>query len=249
MRSAISRRGLLIAGSLALLCMAFLVVGAFLPSRVQVTRTISVHAPATSVYPYLSDLGKWDEWTPWGDVESRIEGPAEGVGSRRVWDDPAVGAGSLTLVQARAPIGVEYVVDVEDGAIRFEGTISVSSGDSASTITWVERVQLGRNPILRWTALTLEGSQGRLLAANLGRLKQLLEADPGESRGPAPATGPQDPTISTPRGDGGVVPEAHEGRATSLEPLQRDRDQLLVRRRLAHHPEQLFHRLGRMQTR
>ncbi len=172
---AVSRPGLAVAGTLALLGGAFLLVGLLLPKSVEVTRRVRIDAPPAAVHPYLDDLRKWDEWAPWGDVASRIEGRASGEGARRAWDDPSFGTGSLTLVESRPPDRVSYVVDVEDGAIRFFGAISIAPGDSGSTVTWTERAELGRNPILGWTALALDEAQGRQLAASLDRLKRRLE--------------------------------------------------------------------------
>ena len=78
----------------------------------------------------------WTEWTPWGEVESRLEGPSAGDRSASRVGRPGAGVG-LTHpdVESRPPpvadpgpatiAGVDYLVEVEDGAIRFEGTIAV----------------------------------------------------------------------------------------------------------------------------
>jgi len=83
--------------------------------------------------------------------------------------------GSLTLVGSRPPSGVDYEVEVEDGAIRFEGTISVAATADGSVVTWTERADLGWNPLLGWTALTMDESQGRQLQESLDRLKERVE--------------------------------------------------------------------------
>ena len=90
-----------------------MLVGILLPGTVEVTRSIEIEAAPETVFPLLDDLERWAEWTPWGEVESRLEGPATGTGARRVWDDPELGSGSLTLVGSRAPAGVDYRVEVE----------------------------------------------------------------------------------------------------------------------------------------
>ena len=172
----VARPGLMVAGILALLAAAFLIVGILLPGTVEVTRTVEIDAPPETVFPLVNDLEAWAEWTPWGEVESRLEGPSAGPGARRVWDDPALGSGSLTLMAARPPFGVDYVVEVEDGAIRFEGTISVEASGEGSVVSWTERVDLGWNPILGWTALTMDESQGLQLLESLDRLKQRAES-------------------------------------------------------------------------
>lgn len=177
----VARPGVIVAGILALVAAAFLITGILLPGTVEVTRTVEIDAPPETVFPLVNNLEAWTEWTPWGEVDSRLEGPAEGPGARRVWDDPAMGSGSLTLLDSRVPVdsrvpaSVDYLVEVEDAALRFEGTISIEASGSGSLVSWTERADLGWNPVLGWTALTLDESQGRQLDESLERLRQLAE--------------------------------------------------------------------------
>lgn len=174
----VARRGALAAGVLALLAALFVGVGILLPGTVEVTRSVEIAAPPGDVFPFLDDLNAWTEWTPWGDVESRLEGQPAGPGARRVWDDPRLGSGSLTITASRPPSSVDYVVEVEDGALRFEGRITVEPRAAGSLVTWTERADLGWNPLLGWTALNMEESQGRQLQESLDRLRERLRAGP-----------------------------------------------------------------------
>lgn len=188
------RRGVLISGrlarglawamgTLALASGAFVVVGVLLPGRVEVVRSVEIRAAPEAVFPFLNELAAWDEWAPWGQVQSRAEGPPSGPGARRVWDDPRIGSGSFALTDARPPSRVDYVVEVEDGALRFEGTIAIEGGDAStpgvSTVTWTERADLGWNPLLGWTALAMDKSQGQVLEDSLERLKERVEQGGG----------------------------------------------------------------------
>lgn len=181
--ASVARPGAVVAGILALLAGTFVLVGILLPGTVEVARTADIEAPPEAVFLLLNDLEAWAEWTPWGEVESRLEGPAWGVGARRVWDDPVLGSGSLTLVESRPPPatpdlglpGIVYQVEVDEGAIRFEGTITVEPRSGGSLVTWSERADLGWNPLLGWTALGMERSQGRQLQDALDRLKARME--------------------------------------------------------------------------
>jgi len=176
MLAAVSRPGVIAAGVLALLAGTFVLVGILLPGTVEVTRRVEIKAPPEAVFPLLDDLEAWMQWMPWGEVASRLDGPEAGTGARRVWDDPELGSGSLTLVESRPPFGVDYEVEVADGAIRFTGTISVEARGAGSLVTWTERADLGWNPLLGWTALTMDESQGRQLRDGLDRLKARVEA-------------------------------------------------------------------------
>ena len=68
------------------------------------------------------------------------------------------------------------MVEVEGGAIRFEGSFAIESRGSNSLVTWTERADLGWNPLLGWTALGMEESQGMQLEESLARLKEQAES-------------------------------------------------------------------------
>lgn len=166
-----------ILGVLALLLGSFLVSGLLLPSQVDVSRSVQIDAPAERIFPYLNDLDAWLHWTPWGDVASELRGPSSGEGAQRVWDDPRLGSGSLSLVRVVPNQQVDYLVEVEDGAIRFEGVLTVAPNERGSTLTWREIAVLGRNPLLRWIGLTMDRAQGQQMEESLARLKERAESD------------------------------------------------------------------------
>ncbi len=174
----VARRGFLAAGVLAALMVFFVLAGILLPGRFEVRRTAEIAAPPELVFPLLNDLSAWDRWTPWGEIDSRLEGPATGMGARRVWDDPQMGEGSLTIVASSPPASLRYLVEVEGGAIRFEGNFEVAPTAGGSRVTWTETADLGWNPLLGWTAGNMEESQGEQLEKSLERLREQAERPP-----------------------------------------------------------------------
>lgn len=171
--------GFAVAGALA--AGAFLVIGLLLPGRAEVVRSVEIDAPPEDVFPFLDDLDRWLEWTPWSEIDSHVEGRPSGAGAKRVWNDEELGSGALTIVSATPPRRVEYVAEAAGGRMRFEGVLAIQESGGRSTVVWTERADLGRNPLLGWTALTLEDSQGRQMSASLERLKARVE-----QRDPAP---------------------------------------------------------------
>jgi len=164
---------------------AFLAIGLLLPGRAEIVRSVEIDAPPEDVFPFLDDLELWLEWTPWSEIDSRVEGRASGAGAKRVWDDEKLGSGTLTIVSSTPPRRVAYRAEAANGRMRFDGVLEIregNGGSAESTVVWTERADLGRNPLLGWTALTLEDSQGRQMSAGLERLKQRVER-----RSPEPA--------------------------------------------------------------
>lgn len=165
--------GFALAGALA--TGGFLAVGLLLPGQAEVVRSVEIDAPPEDVFPFLDDLELWLEWTPWSEIDSRVEGRASGAGAKRVWDDEELGSGALTIVSSIPPRRVEYRAEAAGGRMRFEGVLEIRASGGRSTVDWTERADLGRNPLLGWTVLTLEDSQGRQMAASLERLKRRVE--------------------------------------------------------------------------
>ena len=167
---------------LAGLLAAFLAVGVVLPKEVTVHRSIDIDATPEQIFEYLVHLDAWTEWTPWGAVESQLEGAESGPGATRTWDDPTLGSGSLTIVEATPPTGLTYEAQVEDGAIRFHGDFQISSNaeraspSTGSTVTWTETARWGLNPLLGWNGLSLEDRQGDQLQQSLKALREVVTA-------------------------------------------------------------------------
>ena len=195
----VARKGAIAAGLLAAIMAVFVVAGLFMPRSFEVTRSIEIGAPPERVFPLLNELSAWDRWTPWAEIDATLEGPPAGPGARRSWDDPAMGTGSLEIVAADPPRAVDYVVEVEGGALRFEGAFRIEprrtggtdapgrpvsegeddsgtatnshSGAEGALVTWTERAEFGWNPLLGWSASSMERSQGLQMEDSLERLR------------------------------------------------------------------------------
>ncbi|MDH3222219.1 MAG: SRPBCC family protein [Gemmatimonadota bacterium] len=174
MRSGLKSVAVRILAALTGLLVLFIAVGIALPRSVEVTRSIDVPATPDEVFPYLDDLEAWTEWTLWGDVESHIEASSRGTGATRVWDDPNIGSGRLTLTGVEPTTSVAYRAEVK-GGLTFVGTLALRPRGSGVTVIWTESASWGLNPLMGWTGLTLEGAQGRQLEQSLARLAALFE--------------------------------------------------------------------------
>jgi carbon monoxide dehydrogenase subunit G len=164
----------ILAGVTALLVL-FLAAGFLLPGAWSVERSARIAAAPEEVFPYLNAVERWEEWTPWPDVQSRLHGPPEGVGASRSWDDPEYGDGRFTVVLSDPDRAVGYEVSVEGGSIVFEGRLTLEPADGGTLLTWTESGDFGWNPLLGYLALMMDRMQGAELQKGLERLKALLE--------------------------------------------------------------------------
>lgn len=166
-----------ILGVVAFLLAFFLVVGLLLPGRWSAERTVEVRAPPKAIFPLLNAPSRWDDWTPWAELESSFEGPSSGAGASRAWNDRRYGRGRLTIVASEEPRRIRYRVEVEGGAIRIEGALILEPVPVGTRVVWTERGDFGWNPLLGWTALVMERSQGEAMDQSLARLKEAAEVE------------------------------------------------------------------------
>lgn len=84
-------------------------------SEFELSRTATVNAPIQAVHDAIADLHKWEQWSPWQDLDPNMEqfysGPEAGIGASVYWvGNSAAGEGKMTIV-TNEPSIVE--VDIE----------------------------------------------------------------------------------------------------------------------------------------
>ncbi len=181
--------GTKILGAGALLLAGILVVGVLLPASWEVDVARAVNAPPAAIFEYLDSPEGWREWTPWPDSGLVRSGADRGVGASISWDDRELGSGSFTIVEAVDARSVTYAVEVSGGRMRTEGTLVLEPGDRVTRVTWHERGDLGRNPLMGYWARFMEPAQSAELEKSLERLAALAEggaSSSGDSRAPPP---------------------------------------------------------------
>lgn len=157
-------------GGGALLLLVFLVTGLLLPGTWEVSRSHQVAAPPEAVFPYLDSPARWETWVPWPETGAAFQGPAEGVGASRSWDDPEWGDGTFTLTAVEPSRLVAYTVEVEEGRMRTDGRLVLTPVQGGTLVEWTERGDFGWNPLMGWVARFMDHLQGRELERSLDRL-------------------------------------------------------------------------------
>lgn len=163
-------------GGLGFLLSAFLIFGLTLPGTWAAERSRILDAPPEQVFGHISDLNRWEAWTHWPELQSVEAEDAGGVGVRRTWDDSNYGTGSLTLTESVLNERVRYEVRVE-GGIDIDGVLELSAVGGGTRLVWREDGAFGRNPLLRYTALSMDDLQGDEMDKALDRLAEIVSAD------------------------------------------------------------------------
>lgn len=192
-----------------------------LPAHVTVARSVVINAPESAIFPYLNNLHRFADWSPWRTRDPQLAvtyaGPQEGKGAQVQWTSQvkSIGTGSMEISENEPNHHVDLVVNYNG----VEGTSSydIAPAGSGSKVTWGFGYDTGSSPLKRWKALMLDGIIGAEYSAGLEKLKAKIDEDrrplaPAIGLTPPPggvSTQPEQPSAALPPGavpPGGTVP-------------------------------------------
>ncbi|HYL71762.1 MAG TPA: SRPBCC family protein [Candidatus Dormibacteraeota bacterium] len=176
-------------------------VAYILPQQVHVERSISIDRPAAVVFPLLNSPKRFNEWSPWKDLDPNVRmsytGPESGVGAAMAWSgNSKVGKGSQVITESVADQRVKTDLDFgEMGAAK--AVWELSAADNGTKIVWSLDMDVGNNPLGRYMGVFMDKMVGPDYERGLKQLKALAEKEPApEAAQPAsaPTTSPNAPT-------------------------------------------------------
>jgi uncharacterized protein YndB with AHSA1/START domain len=178
--------------ALAGLC---LLVGLFLPSTAHVERTVTTSASPDTVYGIVSSYRRFNEWSPWFDLDPQARytysGPESGVGAKMAWtsDKQSVGSGSQEILAVEPGRMVKVKLDFGSQGTSVS-TITIAPEGAGSRVTWAFDTSFEGNFPGRYFGLMFDKWIGSDYAKGLARLKALAEAEPVT---PSPAAAASSP--------------------------------------------------------
>ena len=159
------------------------VIAFLLPRHAIVTRTVEIAAPPSAIYPIVSDLRRFNEWSPWADIDPEtvytFTGPIDGVGQTLNWEskDERVGSGSMAIAAVEPEKRVDMSIDFGHQGTALASLILDPAG-AGTNVTWGFDSDLGFNPIARYFGMMMDGMIGPDYEKGLVRLKAVAEAPP-----------------------------------------------------------------------
>ena len=162
------------------LVLVFVIGGYLLPGTSHVERSITIDRPATQVYTMLNSFKRFNEWSPWYEMEPEAmysySGPESGVGAAMAWEGKKVGSGSQRIVESVAATRVVNALDF--GGSQATATYALSPDGNGTRITWSLDSEHGNNLVSRWFGPLMERMVGPDFEHGLAKLKTVLERDP-----------------------------------------------------------------------
>ena len=82
-----------------------LVYAAIRPTEMMIFREIVIGAPAETIFPYINNSKKANDWMPWKDSDPEVamiySGPEEGIGSKSSWESTGqMGTGEALVLES-----------------------------------------------------------------------------------------------------------------------------------------------------
>ena len=156
-------------------------VGLALPGHVTVARSVVINAPESAIFPYLNDLHRFSDWSPWASRDPELavtfSGPQQGKGAKVQWtsNKPSVGASSMEITESDPNRHIDLAVNFNglDGT----GYYDVAPSGSGSKITWGFGYDSGTSPLKRWKGLLLDRYVGAEYRDALAKLKDKIESE------------------------------------------------------------------------
>lgn len=164
---------------LAILAVAAVVTALSLKGKWQVQASQYISAPADKVFPYISTLKKWPEWTVWNqtkypNLQMSYEGTESGKGAVQIWHD-GDDKGVLEIVASEPDHYIEYNLNMNEGLFLMQGRIKLSKASQGTQITWELSGDNGSNLMARLMTLAFKPMIKDDLEGGLANLQQLFE--------------------------------------------------------------------------
>jgi hypothetical protein len=163
--------------ALAGLCV---VVGLFLPGSAHVERSVVTSASPGTVYGIVSSYRRFNEWSPWFDLDPQARytyaGPESGVGAKMTWtsDKQSVGSGSQEILAVEPDRMVKVKLDFGSQGTSIS-TLTIAPEGAGSRVTWAFDTSFEGNFPGRYFGLMFDKWIGGDYEKGLARLKSLAE--------------------------------------------------------------------------
>lgn len=159
------------------------IVVATRPDRYEVSRSVTLAAPAVVAYEQVADFHRWSGWSPWAKLDPGMKeehgGPVAGTGATYHWlGNDKVGEGRMTITDAqpgaRVAVKLEFLKPFESLA---DTTFSFAPEAGGTKVTWSMAGKLGFVEKAMCLVKSMDAMIGPDFEKGLAALKGVAEAE------------------------------------------------------------------------
>lgn len=162
------------------LIVALLLIGIVLPGKLEVTKSVSIQAPASAVFEEINDLKRWETWQYWNtldpDMKITYGEKSAGTGASYSWQGPKLGDGNLALTETIPDKSVS--IEMDFGGNPASGVYSLEPDGNNTTLNFKFMNDQGMNPIGRWINVFMKSEIEKSFDYAGEKIKAIAEAKP-----------------------------------------------------------------------
>lgn len=152
------------------------------PNAIHYERSTTIEAPPEAIFPYVNDLHRFGEWSPWEKVDPQMQrsydGPSAGVGAGYHWKgNKEIGEGSMTITRStpnrEVLIALEFISPFRASNVA---TFTLVASGAGTKVTWAMD---GPNPLMSKVmglVMNLDKMIGGQFEQGLATLKGMVES-------------------------------------------------------------------------
>jgi hypothetical protein len=110
------------------------------PDNAHIEKSIMIDAPATSIFPEVSNYRNFNVWSPWSKMDPKaiqsFEGPEDSVGSTMSWNGPKTGTGSMTIEEIEKNKRVKSAMTFGGSEGKFYSEFILTPEQDGTRVTW-----------------------------------------------------------------------------------------------------------------
>lgn len=163
---------------LAALLGVILIIAIFLPSSAHIEESMTIGAPAKTIFAKVNDLKAWEPWSPFQKADpemiSEYSGPASGEGCMQTWKSDMHGNGSLTILESRPYEFIKMKLMMMENSEALSN-FKFEPEQQGTKVTWSLDMKDLSYPLGRIFALFMPGSVHESFRSGLNDLKILCE--------------------------------------------------------------------------
>lgn len=165
------------------LVVLLVVVGFFLPSKFEITRSTKVNAPAEYSFEEVNQLERWNNWSYWNTLDKTMKvtyGEKKvGEGASYSWDGEDVGTGKILITESIPFKSIKTDLSFMDDGTVSKGWYNFNPVGDSTEVTMGFSTDFGMNPLKRWMGVVMfKSMMDEAFKYNLEKIKAIAEGKP-----------------------------------------------------------------------
>jgi effector-binding domain-containing protein len=140
--------------SILLLILVMGIISFFMPSKIEIEKSIVIKAMPEVVFEQVNDLHNWEKWSPWIEADTTMDikyfGNEKGEGAGFEWksENPRIGNGIITVLSSVLNDSILCEIEFlkKDKATA---TFYFNKVEAGTRVNWSIKMNIGVNPLKR----------------------------------------------------------------------------------------------------